>query len=234
MNNQFETKDVVSSQQGTLAEFYSRVYAILAIGIMISGVTAYVTTEFFYYQLMSALSSLPLGFILLWIVQIALVLFLSAKSFSNPTMAMGGFVAYSFLNGITLSMTLATYGIGAMGRAFIAASLTFGVMAVFGSRTKKDLSGLGRAAFILLIGIIITMVINFFMASTAVDYFVTFLTVIVFAGLTAYDNQMIKNFYYNAQQNQQSLAGIAVFCALQLYMDFINLLMAFARIFSRD
>ena len=233
LNHHLESNQVVSNK-GTLAEFYTRVYAILAVGVMLSSVTAYAVSTIFYEQMASFLSNVPFGFGMLWVIEIALVLFLGFKSFTKPAMATGGFLLYSVINGITLSVTLMAYGVETMGQAFLAASATFAAMAIFGSRTKKDLSPLGRAAYIALIGIIISIVINVFIGSSAFDLFVTCLTILVFAGLTAYDHQMIKTYYYNAQQNQLSLTGVAVFCALQLYMDFINLLIAFARIFSRD
>ncbi|QCA29584.1 BAX inhibitor (BI)-1/YccA family protein [Vagococcus xieshaowenii] len=201
---------------------------------MVSSVTAYAVSTIFYEQMASFLTNVPYGFGVLWIIEIALVLFLGFKSFTKPVMATGGFILYSLINGITLSYTMMYYGIETMGQAFLAASATFAAMAIFGSRTKQDLSPLGRAAYIALIGIIISAIINFFVGSSAFDFFITSLTILVFAGLTAYDHQMIKVYYHNAQQNQQSLAGVAVFCALQLYMDFINLLIAFARIFGKD
>lgn len=231
--NDFQNNEVVSSRSG-LSEFYAKIYAIMGMGVAVSAVTAFVINEYFIEGLARLLSSLPFGFMLLWIVQIGLVLYLGRKAFSNPKAAMIGFLLYSFLNGITISFTLAVYGVETMSQAFFAAAGTFGAMAIVGKTTKKDLSAMGRAMRIALFGVIISIIVNMFMQNSMFDLFISFATVFIFAGLTAYDHQMIKNYYDQAQGDAKSLSGIAVFCALQLYLDFINLLLAFVRIFGRD
>lgn len=232
--NDYKTNQVSNQEQLALASFYSRVYAILGAGIAISAVTAFLVINFFFHQIAAVLYSLPFGFLLLWIAQIGLVIYLGKKAFSNPTAAIGGFIAYSILNGVTISFTLAWYDIHTVGQAFLTAAVTFGAMALIGMFTKKDLSVMGRAMLTALIGVIIALVINIFLQSEGLDFFLSILTVLIFSGLTAYDNQMIRNYFYHAQGDQQTLSGIAVFCALQLYLDFINLLLAFIRIFGRD
>lgn len=102
-------------------------------------------------------------------------------------------------------------------------------MALYGAMTKRDLSGIGRAAIGLLIGVIVATLINFFLQSPAVDYLLSYLTVAIFLGLTAYDNQQIRNLYF-ATAGQDN-TGFAAFMALQLYLDFINLFLSFLRIF---
>ena len=158
---------------------------------------------------------------------------LGVKAQKNPSLAIGGFVAYSLLNGLTLAVTLSYYDIGSITKAFITATGMFLGMSVVGMVTKKDLSGVGRAGMAALIGVIIAMVLNIFiLRSSAVELFISLLLVLIFAGITAYDNQKIRSIY--VQSNGTAHSGIAVFLALQLYLDFINLFLAFLRIFGKN
>lgn len=130
-------------------------------------------------------------------------------------------------------MTLAFYDIGTITQAFLTATGMFIGMSVVGMVTKKDLSGIGRAGLAALIGVIIAMFVNIFLLhSSAVDFFISILLVLIFAGITAYDNQNIRKVYI--QSNGTANSGVAVFMALQLYLDFINLFLAFLRIFGRN
>lgn len=218
-----------------LQTFFARVYAYLGVGVAISGVTSYLVLNVFAEQVFGMMvGNTTMKLLLLWVVEIALVLFLSAKSVKNPGLAFAGFIAYAVINGVTLSFTLAMYTGASVVKAFVAASLTFITMAIVGSVSKKDLSGMGHAMRSALIGIIIVILINIFLKSSALDMFVSIATVLVFSGLTAYDHQNIKRMYYQVG-NTSAAKGVAINCALQLYLDFINLLIAFLRIFgSRD
>ncbi|MGM9903696.1 integral membrane protein [Enterococcus sp. 10A9_DIV0425] len=213
--------------------FYAKVYGFLGVGLGISAITSYLSLQVFPYQVASFINNFPLGFMGLWIVQIALVLVLGIKAQKNPSLAIGGFIAYSLLNGLVLAVTLAFYDIGTITNAFISATGMFVGMSAIGLVTKKDLSGVGRAGMAALIGVIIAMFLNIFiLQSSPVDLFISLLLVVIFAGLTAYDNQKIRQVYI--QSNGTAHSGIAVFLALQLYLDFINLFLAFLRIFGRS
>lgn len=215
-----------------LNKFYSKIYAFLAMGIGVSALVSYLILNVYPVVLKTLLSSVPL-FFGLWILQIGLVFFLGVKAQKNPSLAIGGFVAYSILNGVTISATLLMYAQATVVSAFVSAAATFGAMSLVGMFTKKDLSAMGHAAYSALIGIIIAMVINFFfLRSSAVSFFISILMVLVFAGITAYDNQKIRTVYN--QSGGQAGTGIAVFFALQLYLDFINLFLAFLRIFGKN
>ena len=184
-------------------------------------------------QLVTFINNFPLGFMGLWIVELILVMVLGVKAQKNPSLAIGGFIAYSLLNGVTLAVTLAYYDIGTVTQAFLTATLMFMGMSVVGVTTKRDLSGVGRAGQAALIGVIIALVLNIFiLRSSAVELFISLLLVVIFAGITAYDNQSIRNIY--VQTNGTAHSGIAVFMALKLYLDFINLFLAFLRIFGRN
>ncbi|MBM7688030.1 hypothetical protein BCR24_00660 [Enterococcus ureilyticus] len=215
-----------------LNKFYSKIYAFLAMGIGVSALVSYLILTVYPIVLVTLLKSTPL-FIGLWLLQIGLVLFLGVRAQKNPSLAISGFLVYSVLNGITISATLLMYAQATVVSAFVSAAATFGAMSLVGMFTKKDLSAMGHAAYSALIGIIIAMVINFFfLRSSAVSFFISILMVLIFAGITAYDNQRIRQ-VYNETAGQAG-TGLAVFFALQLYLDFINLFLAFLRIFGKN
>ncbi|OJG93244.1 hypothetical protein RV15_GL001276 [Enterococcus silesiacus] len=213
-------------------KFYSKIYAFLAMGIGVSALVSYLILTVYPIVLVTLLHSTAL-FFGLWILQIGLVLFLGLKAQKNPSLAVSGFLVYSILNGVTISATLLMYAQATVVSAFVSAAATFGAMSLVGMFTKKDLSAMGHAAYSALIGIIIAMVINFFfLRSGAVSFFISILMVLIFAGITAYDNQRIRQVYN--ETGGQAGTGIAVFFALQLYLDFINLFLAFLRIFGKN
>ncbi|ALS00261.1 hypothetical protein ATZ33_02370 [Enterococcus silesiacus] len=215
-----------------LNKFYSKIYAFLAMGIGVSALVSYLILTVYPIVLVTLLHSTAL-FFGLWILQIGLVLFLGLKAQKNPSLAVSGFLVYSILNGVTISATLLMYAQATVVSAFVSAAATFGAMSLVGMFTKKDLSAMGHAAYSALIGIIIAMVINFFfLRSGAVSFFISILMVLIFAGITAYDNQRIRQVYN--ETGGQAGTGIAVFFALQLYLDFINLFLAFLRIFGKN
>ncbi|WP_447533299.1 Bax inhibitor-1/YccA family protein [Enterococcus faecalis] len=220
-------------QTGTgLNKFYAKIYGFLALGIGISAIMAYAMTTVFLPVLATLFQS-SLAFWMIWLVEIGLVLYLGAKAQKNPTIAIAGFVAYALLNGVTLSVTLLMYTGGTVAGAFLSVAATFGAMSLVGVFTKKDLSAVGHAAYSALIGIIIAMLLNMFLLhSSAVEFFISILMVLIFSGITAYDNQRIRQVY--AQTGDQAGTGMAVFFALQLYLDFINLFLAFLRIFGKN
>lgn len=226
MNN-----EVVKAQG--LNRFYAKVYLFFALGLGISAVSAYLCGQVFPYETIRFISNFPLGFMGLWLVQLALVFVLGMKAEKNPSLTLAGYVVYSLLNGVTLAVTLMVYNFGTISSAFVSAALTFGVMSAFGIVTKRDLSMVGRIGYGLLIGIIISTLLNvFILRSQPVDLFISIVTVFVFMGITAYDNQRIRELYYSTSGTSQS--GLAVFMALQLYLDFINLFLALLRIFGRN
>lgn len=222
-----------STSMSGINRFYAKVYGFLGMGLALSAVTSYLALWVFPLQLATFINNFPLGFVGLWIVELILVMVLGVKAQKNPSLAIGGFIAYSLLNGITLAVTLAYYDIGTVTQAFLTATLMFMGMSVVGVTTKRDLSGVGRAGQAALIGVIIALVLNIFiLRSSVVELFISLLLVVIFAEITAYDNQSIRNIY--VQTNGTAHSGIAVFMALKLYLDFINLFLAFLRIFGRN
>ena len=119
--------------------------------------------------------------------------------------------------------------------AFVAASLTFGICSAFGLVTRIDLSRLGGFLFMALIGLVIGSIVNLFVSSTALDWVLTYVGVLIFVGLTAYDTQMLKRMAHGLDaENGEVVRKASVMGALRLYLDFINLFLRFTRIFGRS
>ncbi len=171
----------------------------------------------------------------LLIGELVLVFVLSrnVKKFSYGTASLL-FMLYSFINGLTLASIFIAYRLGTISTAFVTAAALFGAMAIYGKMTKKDISGWGSFLRMGLFGIIIAMVINIFIGSEAMDFVISGVGVFVFAGLTAWDMQKLKSYYYS--YGETGLANnIAIMGALSLYLDFINIFIFLLRIFgSRD
>lgn len=166
-------------------------------------------------------------------VELALVFVASNAARRNTPAALPLFLVYSALNGFTLSFIIAQYAQATVFQAFVASSLVFFVMALVGTVIKRDLSGIAKFAMAAIIGILVASVVNIFLASSAMSYAISIVSVLIFAGLIAYDNQLIKKVYY--ANNGRVTDGWAVSMALSLYLDFINLFLNLLRLFaSRD
>ena len=166
------------------------------------------------------------------VVEVALVLFASGLALRNSPAAFPIFLLYSAVNGFSLSFIVSLYLPGTVLTAFISSAALFFVMAIVGVVIKKDLSGIGRALIAALFGLILAMVVNIFLNSGLMDYIISIVMVLVFAGLIAWDNQKIR--YVYEESDGQVATGWAISLALSLYLDFINLFLSFLRIFGSD
>src|ERR1700740_19674 len=173
--------------------------------------------------------------ILGWAVMLAPIGFVLAMSlgwqkFSFPVL-LSLFIAYSAINGISLSFIFMAYKIGTIYKVFASTAVLFGVMALLGATTKTDLTKMGSFLMMALFGMIIASLINYFTKSPMMDYIISIVGVIVFTGLTAYDVQKIKNM--DAEFSGEGRAKIGLMGALSLYLDFINLFLMLLRLFGR-
>ena len=163
---------------------------------------------------------------------LALVFFLS---FRVHRMSVGAaqatFWAYAALVGLSLSTIFLVFTQESIVQVFFITAATFGALSLWGYTTKRDISGWGSFLFMGLIGVVIAMVVNIFLASSALGFAVSVIGVLVFAGLTAYDTQRIKEMYY---EGDDVLAGgrKAVMGALSLYLNFINMFMMLLQLFG--
>ncbi|MDM8212913.1 Bax inhibitor-1/YccA family protein [Enterococcus hirae] len=223
--------NATAAQAGSLNRFFGKVYGLMGVALALSGLVAYLAAVPFQAATLSFLGRFPFAFLLVWIFELGLVVSLSRRSLEQRKGAAAMFVGFAVLNGFTLSITLMQYSIGSIAGAFFVTSATFVVMAIIGTFTKRDLSGIGHAAISALIGVIIAMLLNtFLLHSSPVDLLLMILMVVIFSGLIAYDHQRIKVLYQKGAAHN----GVAIFMALELYLDFINLFLAFIRIFGRN
>jgi uncharacterized protein len=186
-------------------------------------------------QMLTQLGVTLYGSPLKWVVMLAplgMVFWLSARVQSmSASTARTMFMAFAAVMGISLSSIFLVYTGGSIARVFFITAAAFGSLSIFGYTTKKDLSGWGSFLFMGLIGIIIASIVNIFMASSALQFAISVIGVLVFAGLTAYDTQQIKEMYYEGDSSDVTTKK-SVMGALRLYLDFLNMFLMLLSLFG--
>lgn len=218
--------------------FLAKVFNWMAIGLGLTGIVAFLTINsqtalqvLFTVQDGYAKPNMILYGLLLG--ELGLVFYLSARIQKISAQAATGiFIGYSILNGITLSTILLYYTMSSVAATFFITAGMFGAMAVYGFVTKKDLSSWGSFLFMGLIGIIIAMVVNIFLASSMMSWVISGIGVIIFTGLTAYDVQQITRMGEQGIMDggEAAIRKGAIMGALKLYLDFINLFLMLLRL----
>ncbi|WP_173259029.1 Bax inhibitor-1/YccA family protein [Streptococcus sp. 5905] len=222
----------IIQERSGLNQFYAKVYAFVGLGIGLSALVSALMLTVFQSQLVYFLMHGRLWLMIATFAELALVFVASSMAAKNSPAALPVFLVYSVLNGFTLSFVVAFYTPGTVLSAFVSSALLFFVMAAIGIFTKKDLSGMGRALMAALVGLIIAMIVNIFLASGFFDYMISIAMVLVFSGLIAWDNQKIR--YVYEQSRGQVATGWIISMALSIYLDFINLFLSILRIFGRN
>ena len=222
----------IIQERSGLNQFYAKVYAFVGLGIGLSALVSALMLTVFQAQLTYFLMHGRLWLMIATFAELGLVFVASSMAAKNSPAALPVFLVYSVLNGFTLSFVVAFYTPGTVLSAFVSSALLFFVMAAIGIFTKKDLSGMGRALMAALVGLIIAMVVNIFLASGFFDYMISIAMVLVFSGLIAWDNQKIR--YVYEQSRGQVATGWIISMALSIYLDFINLFLSILRIFGRN
>lgn len=210
-----------------------KVFVWMTLALAITGLTAYgVATS---PALLSLIFSSKVTFFGLIIAEFALVFAISGAinrlSLSTATLL---FILYSVVNGATLSTIFFAFSVATIGKVFFITAGTFGAMALVGYTTKTDLTSMGKLLFMALLGIIIASVVNMFVGSSGLDLILSYVGVLVFVGLTAYDTQKIKQMCQAAPDAGESTQKLALIGALSLYLDFINLFLYLLRIFGNN
>ena len=221
------------NRETSLAACLTGVYWWMTFALVVSGLTAYMVGT--SQELARIFVKNPGVFLVLAIVEIVMVIGITAgiNKLSAAT-ATALFILYAAINGLTLSVIFLAYTLGSIAVTFAVTAGTFGVMAVVGTVTKKDLTSFGNLMLMALFGLIIASIVNFFWTNETLYWICTYAGVLIFVGLTAYDAQKIKQMYINAgTDNPETTRKIAVLGALSLYLDFINLLLYLLRIFGR-
>lgn len=224
----------MATDQRVVATLMRNVYLWMTLALAITGLTAYVTAG--SATIMTSLFSnnwLWIGLVILtFVLVMVFTTCINRLSFTGATLI---FIIYSLLNGVTFSSIFIVYTQESISKVFFITAGMFAAMALIGSFTKKDLSGLGRFLLMALIGLIIAMVVNMFLHSDTFDFVVSAIGVLLFTILTAYDAQKIKNMLnaYGVEENE-STQKIALLGSLTLYLDFINLFLDLLRIFGKN
>jgi FtsH-binding integral membrane protein len=203
--------------------------------------TALLMTGFFAYAMkwavfnVAGVGQLVYGSPLKWVVMLAplgLVFWLSARiNAMSATKARNLFYVYAALMGISLASVLLMFSTASVARAFFITAGAFAALSLYGYTTKRSLSAMGSFMMIGLFGLIIAMIVNIFVASTAMDLAISVLGVLIFAGLTAWDTQKIK-LMYMAGDSEAERTKKSIFGALMLYLDFINMFMFILHLFG--
>jgi len=220
----FSATSAVAIDAG-LRAYMLRVYNYMAAGVALTGVAAYLTFQLTGPELLTS----PL----MWVFMLAplgLVFYIGARiNTLSAEAARALFFLYAALVGVSLSTIFHVYTQSSITRVFFISAAAFGALSLWGYTTRQSLSGLGSFLLMGVIGIVIASLVNLFMRSSGLDWLVSVIGVGVFAGLTAYDTQRIKE-TYDDSDDATSSGRKAVMGALSLYLDFINLFMMLLRL----
>ena len=240
MNNyirDYEERQISSEkvvEQSTFAILMRKVYVWMALALVVSGLTAYYVAG--SEQMLMAIFGNQITFWVLAIAELGLVIGLTAaiKKLSFPTAAIM-FLLFSILNGVTLSAIFVVYTMSSIATTFFVTAGTFAAMAFIGYTTKKDLTKIGGILLMALIGLIIASVVNIFLKNSMMDIVISAIGVLIFVGLTAYDAQKIKEMMLDCGTEVNDFTQkLAVFGALSLYLDFINLFLYLLRFLGKQ
>lgn len=220
---------VLSDRSETgLRQYMRSIYNYMAAGLTLTGLVAFFANSTGFY---TSIAHTPL----IWLVLLAPIGIVFFLSFRIQSMSVGAaqaaYWSYAALLGLSLAGIFSIYTGESISRVFFITAGTFGGMSLFGYTTNRDLSGFGSFLMMGLVGIIIAGLVNVFLHSSALQFVISAVAVIVFVGLTAYDTQKLKALY--AQAGWQALEGKKeIMGALTLYLDFINLFLALLRFFG--
>ena len=212
-----------------LRAYMQRVYGYMTGGLALTGIVAYAAAVSGFYRSIAETG-------LIWVVMLAPLAFVLVLSFGIERMsaatAMALFWIYAAVMGLSLGGIFLVFTGTSIARVFFITAATYGAMSLYGYTTRTDLSGFGSFLLMGLIGIVIASIVNIFVGSSALQFAISIIGVIVFVGLTAYDTQRIKEMYLESDTSE--IAGKkAVLGALALYLDFINLFMMLLQLFGQ-
>ena len=207
-----------------LRDYMLRIYNYMASGLALTGIVALVFSQYLFAN--PALLRSPLMFVLM-LAPLGLVMWLSyGINKMQASTAQTLFWVYAGVMGLSMASIFLVFTGASIARVFFITAGTFAAMSLYGCTTQRDLSQWGSFLFMGLIGIIIASLVNLFLASSALQFAISVIGVIVFTGLTAWDTQQIKEMYYEYQYaDGQTASKTAIMGALRLYLDFINLFM---------
>lgn len=213
-----EAMGSVATDQGLRAHML-KVYNYMASGVLLTGVVALLFAE---SGLALQVLSTPLRYVLMF-APLAFIFFIG---FRAPKMSTAGlqsaFWAFATVMGLSMASIFLVFSGESIARTFFVTSVSFLALSLWGYTTKRDLTGMGNFLIMGVVGLVLASVVNIFLASSAMHWAISFLGVLIFAGLTAYDTQRIKSEYFHFA-GHESLGKIAILSALNLYLDFVNM-----------
>lgn len=240
-----QTGTASRSQAGVMDEglraYMLGVYNYMAAGVALTGVTAYVISALAVTETAAGKALTPLGQALYasplkWVVMLAPLVFIflfsmRADRMSSST-AQFGFWAFAAVMGISISSIFLVFTGQSIAQIFFVTAAAFAALSVWGYTTKRDLGPWGSFLFMGVIGIIIAALVNLFLQSSAIQFAISSMAVLIFAGLTAYDTQRIRDEYYHVAGNAEMAAKASIFGAFSLYLNFVNMFMALLQLFG--
>lgn len=229
MSESFVELDVVEREQ---RNFMVNVYWWMSIGLLLTSFVSYtIATSQSLMQLIVGNKYVFMGLLIAEIVAVGCFYsFVKKLSVMQATLL---FLGYAAMNGLTLSVIFLLYTTASIVSTFIITAGTFGTMSFYGMVTKRDLTSVGNICFMGLIGIILASIVNYFMHSCLMDWVITYVGILVFIGLIAYDTQKIKQLNVIGNEDTDEDEKEAITGALILYLDFINLFLKLLRVFGR-
>ena len=206
---------------------YSKIFLWMFLGLLVTFATGYYVA--ISPNILEKIFSVG-GYILLAVIELGLVIFLSARITKlSPTSARIMFLLYSFVSGLTFSTIFVSYQISAIIYIFLIAAVIFGIFGLIGYCTNLDLTKMNTYLLIGIIGILICSIINIFVGNGTFEIIISSISIIIFLGFTAYDVQKIKEL-----SNYIDEDNLAIYGALQLYLDFINIFLDLLRLFGNN
>jgi uncharacterized protein len=248
-DNNYAQTGTTTGQSGAVVDqglrsYMLRVYNYMAGGVAVSGLAAYATIMMATNGVVGAAGRqalTPFGQMLYtsplkWVVMLAPLAMVMLLSFRVHKMSVGAaqisFWAFAAIMGVSLSSIMLIFKMGSITSVFFTTSAAFAALSLYGYTTKKDLSGWGSFLIMGVVGLIIASIVNIFLASSALQFAISCLGVLIFAGLTAYDTQQIKDGYYQIFHDATAASKGAIMGALTLYLDFINMFTSMLNIFG--
>lgn len=221
----------MAASRSSVAIFMQQVYLWMTVALLVTALSAYLTVNNEAIFMAAFSGFMP---IVLIVGIIGIVMYLSfAMHKLSPAVATSLYLVYAVLNGVFLAPIALVYTQASIAKTFIITAGMFGGMSVFGMTTKKDLTGIGSFCMMGLWGLILAMLVNIFMKSSAMDFVISIIGVIVFVGLTAFDTQKLKQMGETAPVDDTvAMRRGALLGAITLYLDFINLFLYMLRLFG--
>lgn len=229
MNNVILTND----EQKALNQFVAKSFMWMIVGLLVSAASAFYLLQ--TPQLLK-IGLTQFGMLGIVIVQAVLAyqLRIDVEKLTNRTMYMVKFIAYALLTGYTFAIVSLVYASASIVQAFITTAGLFGILALYGYTTKRDLTKIGTMMIPALLGSVVVMLLNaLFFRSEGMSFVLSIVMIVIFVGLTMYDMQKLKSYYLYFSHQPQTHTSLSIACALELYLDFINLFLSILRIFGK-